>query len=238
LGRRRLLDKRDDMFGAGSNQNSPQLVHVASHNPQARQYTLNAFNAMIDCGHRVARKVMVTHDAAVSYARDLGLEAMLEFSVASNTPSYASYVQDICQIRGATPTTSIPYTLQPFSCLTFEMYLLTKDSQWLPNFIDQTARWRQEEIRSGENAVMHPRGNQREAGHAILIDSLQCYASRMAAAGAVTGDETFFQECAEQYRIHRHLLRAPSTGLWSRGRGWLKVGDKRPSPGAWSRGHG
>ena len=195
-------------------------------------------NPIIDCGHRVARKVIATRDTTASYTRDLGLEALLEFSVAANTPAYAAYVQEICRVRGITPTALISYTSQPFSCLTFEMYLHTQDSHWLPAFIDQSARWRREEVRSEEHAVTHPRGPQRGGGQAILIDSLQCYASRMAAAGSVTGDKAFFQECADQYRIHRHLLRAPGTGLWSQGRDWLAAGDKRLSPGAWSRGHG
>jgi len=193
---------------------------------------------IIDCGHRGARKVIETRDTTASYTRDLGLEAMLEFSVASNTPAYAAYVQEICRMRGVTPTTPISYAVQPFSCLTFEMYLHTKDPHWLPGFIEQTSLWRREEVRSEENAVTHPRGPQRGGGQAILIDSLQCYASRMAAAGSVTGDKSFFQECVDQYRIHRHLLRSPATGLWSQGRGWLAAGDKRLSPGAWSRGHG
>jgi len=47
----------------------------------------------------------------------------------------------------------------------------------------------------------------------------------------------FYNECVEQHRIYRRLLRDPQSGLWSQGRGWLED-PMALSPGAWSRGHG
>jgi unsaturated rhamnogalacturonyl hydrolase len=193
---------------------------------------------LVASAHAVAGRVIAAHDTGPSYTCDLALEALLEFGAATATPQYGVYVQTICHERGLTPGARTDYKLQPFSCLTFECYRHSRDARWLSDFLEQTALWRQNEVRSPENAVMHPRGTQRGGGHAILIDSLQCYAARMAAAGTVGGDPSYFQECTDQYRIHRELLRHPETGLWSQGRGWLGVDDPRLSPGAWSRGHG
>jgi rhamnogalacturonyl hydrolase YesR len=71
----------------------------------------------------------------------------------------------------------------------------------------------------------------------IFIDMLQGYAIFMARAGWLSGDDTYFDECVNQYHIFRQILRNPSTGLWHQGRGW-DSDSQRISPGHWNRGQG
>ena len=193
---------------------------------------------LVAAGRRVAEAVVRKRDLANSYTRDLTLEALLEFSRATGEPQWATFVAEVCRARGITPDAEISWCVQPFSCLTLELWEHTHDEAWLPVFVKQSRLWMKEKARSADGLTLHPRGEQRGGGFAVLIDDLQCYAYRMAATGRITGEEAFFDECVEQYCRHRALLRSPATGLWSQGRGWLAPGDERLSPGAWSRGHG
>ena len=59
----------------------------------------------------------------------------------------------------------------------------------------------------------------------------------MARTAYHTGDTLLFEECVSQFEIYSEILRDPSTGLYSQGRGWLDDPTEL-SPGAWSRGHG
>jgi unsaturated rhamnogalacturonyl hydrolase len=54
----------------------------------------------------------------------------------------------------------------------------------------------------------------------ILLDNAQEYASRLAKAGALSNDATFYRESVDQLERLRTALRDPTTGLWGHGRGW------------------
>lgn len=71
----------------------------------------------------------------------------------------------------------------------------------------------------------------------MLIDYLQQYCTRMARAGHLSGDSSFFAECVNQFSIYRELLRYPENSLYSQGRGWL-ADPLMNSPACWSRGQG
>ena len=171
------------------------------------------------------------------YPMDLALEAVVALYEATGKEEYKELVLDIAERRGWTPDKELRYGSPPFTCLIFEVYRFREDEGYVEPFVRQSRLYRQEIVRAADGLVTHPRGKHRGGGHAILIDSLQEYAARMAKAGSLSGDESFFRECVQQYELHRKLLRDPQTGLWSQGRGWLDEAD-RLSPGAWSRGHG
>ncbi len=167
---------------------------------------------------------------------DLALEALLELYRSTGNQTYRDYVLQVVHERGWRP--DLPIAHQPFNVLNYEIYQATQDAAWLPVFLEQTYTEKQTIPRTPDGIVTHPRGEKRGGGEAVLIDSMQCYVSRLAAAGAHTGDSALFDECVTQIRLHRALLRNTETGLWSQGQGWLARGDSRLSPGAWSRGHG
>jgi len=89
-----------------------------------------------------------------------------------------------------------------------------------------------------DGTIVHPRGDQRGGGFALLIDHLQEYSVRMAKAGYLSNNSAFFEECIKQYTVYQTLLRNAATGLWSQGKGWVPNAPSALSPGAWSRGHG
>ncbi len=143
-------------------------------------------------------------------------------------------MQWVGEQRGHGPGAVVPYEAQPFCHVNYKLYEVTGDERYVRPFVQETARYRREVTRSPEGAIAHYRDH---PGRHLLIDMLQDYASRMAQAGALSGDEAFFAECVEQHRIYRGLLRNADSGLWSQGRGWLEE-PTALSPGAWSRGHG
>lgn len=194
--------------------------------------------ALTQAAGRVASRLLQENTTERTYRADLALEALLELSTELKRPAWRDHVFAILARRGLQPSASVPYRTQPFGCLTFAVSRATGDPTWMPEFLRESERCRAEHPRSPEGAILHPRGAQRGGGNALLIDAMQEYAARMARAGAITGDPTWFRECVAQFRIYRTLLRDPSTGLWSQGRGWLADQPARLSPGAWSRGHG
>ena len=172
------------------------------------------------------------------YRRDLALEALLRLSMTGSADEYREGVLAAVSRGGPTPGQRISYRAQPFNVLTFELYRSTGDRRWLAGFVDESRRYWDEIPRTAEGAMTHPRGERRGGGYAMLIDALQDYASRMAKAGWISGEQEFFEEAVRQFRIYRGVLRDPKTGLWSQGRGWLPDQPDALSPGAWSRGHG
>jgi unsaturated rhamnogalacturonyl hydrolase len=187
---------------------------------------------------RVAKTFLAEHGAAKDYRANLALEALLEIDSASAQTGYTDQVLALLEKRDMKPTHSVPWRSQPFGCLTYAIYRTTADKTWLPVFLEESGKARNEIHRTTDGLVTHGRGKQRGGGHAVLIDSMQEYTARMARAGALTGEPDWFVECLTQWNLHRDLLRDPKSGLWSQGRGWLKDEPDRLSPGAWSRGHG
>jgi len=168
-----------------------------------------------------------------SYTLDLALEAMLEFDRVADCPELRDYALGIVEQRNWKETPPA-YTAQPFCHLNYKVYEVTGDKAYLQPFLSESERYRNEVTRSPEGAVAHKAD---EPGRHLLIDQLQDYAARMARTGKLTGDKTYFAECAEQFRVYRDIVRDPETGLWGQGRGWLDD-PMELSPGAWSRGQG
>lgn len=193
---------------------------------------------LVAAARRVASRIIKEASPAANYRNDLAWESLLEFSATSGEPEWRNFVHGMLPQRGLRPDSPVSYLLEPFGSLTYALYGDTKDPRWLSGFLGETKRCRQEMPRSSDGLVMHPRGEQRGGGDAVLLDSMQEYVARMARGGVHFGDPSFIREAAEQLRLHRDLLRNPATGLWSQGRGWLSRGSTVLSPGAWSRGHG
>ncbi len=174
-------------------------------------------------------------DAWGSYTIDLTLGALLEYYMLSGNEEYLNMVQRVMQVRGLEPEDTITYRAQPFYCLTFDLFMATRDTSYVTPFIHETYKMKEEAIYSPEGAVCHI--GKEKNNCCLLIDYMQEYASRMAKAGWITGDSVYFNECVRQFEIYSEILEDKNSGLWSQGRGFLKD-TMSLSPGAWSRGHG
>lgn len=166
-----------------------------------------------------------------AYYVDLTWEAMLR----CDRPEFREYVLRQIQRRGWTPETRIPYEKQPFCHVNYLIGQITGQQGWLDLFAAETLRYRKEADFTAEGAITLRDKN--IAGHPMLLDLMQDYASRLAQTAAITGDAALFEECAGQFWIYRQILRNPANGLYSQGRGFL-ADPAALSPGAWSRGHG
>jgi rhamnogalacturonyl hydrolase YesR len=170
-----------------------------------------------------------------NYTLDLTLDALLEIYLAGGDAKYKKYVESVMQQRKIMPGQNIPYKSQPFGHLNYNLFCAANDEQIKSAFIEESVKYFKEVSRSNDGLVLHE--HKKNEPPKVLIDSFQDYAARMARTGRLTGDISFFKECAEQFQLHRNLLRSAKTGLWHQGRGW----ENNPeiiSPGAWSRGQG
>ncbi|HHH76131.1 MAG TPA: hypothetical protein ENL03_03800 [Phycisphaerae bacterium] len=170
-----------------------------------------------------------------NYCLDLSLEAMLEYGAVSGEKEYIDYVQSVMTRRKWKPEKVIRYKGQPFCHVNYTFALVTQNDAYLKPFVSESEQFYKEVPKSVDGLALH-RNKSVENG-AIIIDFIQDYASRMAQTGKLTGEEKYYDECMEQFRLYRKVLRNSKTGLWSNGRGWLEDTSKL-SPGAWSRGHG
>ena len=182
---------------------------------------------------KVAHRVMLHKQVWGNYTLDISLEAMLEFDRVAGSPELRDYALDIVKQRKWIQTPP-RYESQPFCHLNWAAYQVTGNEAYVKPFVSESERYRREVARSPEGAVAHC---SKDSGRHLVIDHLQDYASRMARTGELTGDTSYYAECAEQFRIYRNIVRDPKTGLWCQGRGWLDD-PMELSPGAWSRGQG
>lgn len=172
-------------------------------------------------------------DAWGNYTLDLALEAMLAYDQASDSVIFLQRVQQVMQMRGYSPSDTIPYKIQPFGCLTFALYEATGNKAYLSPFIYSTNKKQKEADFSPEGAILLKSKGKK----GWLIDYMQEYASRMAKAGSITGDTSYYNEALKQFELYHQTVRHPETGLYTQGKGWLENPDSL-SPGAWSRGQG
>lgn len=212
----------------------PGPVASAGAEPAVKPHVQN----MRQAGVAVAERFMRHRNANTDYLLDINLEALLEFSLATGDNRYRQFALYTMRQRNWYPNVVFPWRNQYLNCLDFEMYRVTNNRDWLVVFLAQSDAFDREVERSPEGLVLYPRGSSRGGGYAILLDSLQEYASRMAKVGRVDDRPLYYRKCADQYRLARSILRDPKTGLWSEGRGWASGQPKALSPGAWSRGHG
>lgn len=169
------------------------------------------------------------------YTLDLTLDALLVYSKASGETAHLALIQNVFDKRRLTPKDTIAYQSQPFCSVNFTQYEYSGDKTYLAPYLYESAKMRQDASFSPEGAITHTHRGVK--GHYILIDYMQEFASRMAKAGMISGDTSYYGLSVRQFRLYRQLLRNPQTGLWSQGRGW-KLDPQALSPGAWSRGHG
>lgn len=130
----------------------------------------------------VAERVMLREQVWGSYTLDLALEAMLEFDRVADCPELREYALGIVEQRNWTENPPA-YTGQPFCHLNYKAYI--------PSFISESERYRNEVTRSPEGAIAHYAD---QPGRHLLIDHLQDYASRMARTGKLTGDKSYYVE--------------------------------------------
>ncbi len=174
---------------------------------------------------------MVSHECWPCYTEDLCLEALLDFYSATGEAGCLGHVHAVWKFRG-NPRASLTIGNAYFTNIHLETCRHTGDMRFAEGLVDLAGEWRRTAQRTREGAVCHlgePRG-------AVLLDMLAGFAPLMAAAGTLSGDKTFHEECVQQIRIYRDILRDPATGLWHHARGWQAPGFLSPS--GWCRGQG
>lgn len=189
---------------------------------------------------KVVNKYYSLHDGFTSpndvwgnYTLDLTFEAMLTYGETSDKKAFVDSVMKIMNLRNISASDTVSYHSQPFGCLTYALFSATGDSSYLPGFLHETDKMMEHSEFSEEGGVLHSY----KGKMGLLIDYVQEYASRIAKAGAVSGNEMYFEKAVRQFEIYDSLVRHPATGLYSQGRGFLKDPDKL-SPHSWSRGQG
>ncbi len=173
-------------------------------------------------------------DGDGNYPFDLALEALLVLHEVTGEARYRDAVLAVARRRGWSATNQPRPGKPPFTLLIYELYRLAPDPAFVEPFVQATRTYVHSIRRDAHRRVLHP--NRWRDTHSVLIDSLQEYARRMAAAGALANDDELLGECVEQFRLHDDAVRDPATGLWCQGVGW--DADDEPSPHAWSRGQG
>ncbi len=155
-----------------------------------------------------------------TYTVDLALEAMLEVDRVSGRREHLPYVQWVMEQRGDAPDAVIPYESQPFCHVNYKLYEVTGDRRYVRPFVDETALYRRGVTRSAEGAIAHYPDR---PGRNLLIDMLQDYASRMAQAGALSGDATFASTSASSSTTSQHICCTTRTpACRGQGNGWLE----------------
>lgn len=193
-----------------------------------------------ETAHRVANHFIQEHnhfqstdDVWYNYTLDLTLEALLLFDYYTGSSNYASTVNRVMKLRHLDSGDTISYRSQPFCSINYTLYKVTGNENYIAPFVYETDKMIAEVGRTREGAICLTTKKDTN----MLIDYLQEYASRVAKAGFLTGNEMYFREAVEQFLLYERILRNPENGLWSQGRGWLEK-EMELSPGAWSRGHG
>jgi len=184
-------------------------------------------------GDRVAGTIMLTAEKYPDYTTDLGLEGLLYLYDATRETKYLDHVLQVWKFREDHQVAELnPFIL--FTCLHFETYLRTGDRKYISDFTDKAQNFRKILARDNDGAICYPvqPGTKR-----LLVDMLQGYAVFMARAGWLSGNQDYFTECMNQYRIYRDIMRDPVTGLWHQGKNWSAV-QGTVSPGHWNRAQG
>ncbi len=168
-----------------------------------------------------------------NYTLDLTIEAILEYTLISGDSAHIEPVLRFFSQRGYRPEDTIDYRQVPFADAYFAYYLYTGHPEFAGPYVEESRRMRRELPRKEDGIVciLHM-----DSAY-MLIDYLQHYAIRMARAGSLSGDTSFFRECVQQFRLYRQHLRYPGSGLYSQGRGWMED-PAQLSPSCWSRGQG
>jgi len=187
----------------------------------------------LNIADRIAMRVMRKYKVYPNYKTDLALEGLLYLFDVSGNEEYLNHVLKVWQFRTEKNVASLDWRIL-FVCLHFETFLRTGEVKYINTFMKVAKDFQENVPRDSDGAIaslLRP-GDKR-----IFIDMLQGYAIFMARAGWLSGEESFFDECVNQYQIFRDILRHPKTGLWHQGRGW-GPNPYQISPGHWNRGQG
>jgi len=205
--------------------------------PRSLQFVDSAAAAQLaveQIGDRVAYQVLRQREFPPGYTSDIQLEALLAWGEASGQPGYLEFVRQINRDRKFWPGYTLhSYRLQMFSSLPFEIYERFRNPEYVEPFLSETRKYQAEALRAYDGVVSYyfpewAASSTPGVGITyldpkltpILIDNAQEYASRLAKAGALSRDSTFFRESADQIERLRRAFRDPETGLWNHGRGW------------------
>lgn len=177
--------------------------------------------------------------ADAGYVFDLAMEGLAVLYEVTDERRYRDAVLSEVQRRGWSATQHPAAGQPPFTLLLLDAFArLGSSPAFGPAFVEATEHYRRTIARDRQGRMLHR--NVWRNCHCMLIDSLQEYARRMAAAGGLCDDAPLaallLDECVTQFELHRDAVRDPHTGLWSQGVGW--DADDQVSPGAWSRGNG
>ncbi len=183
---------------------------------------------------RVAAKFVRREKIRGGYTNDLTLEALLAMYDATGDRTHLEFVSKVLSGRRIPPSGFPSYRSQPFNCITISLFERTGHRQLIKPYIAEMNKYRQNAPRSFDGAISHY--GDPKMGR-ILIDQLQDYSARMARAGWLSGDESFYREAVNQYRLFRDALRDPKTGLWGHARGWYED-PRNVTTTPWARGHG
>ena len=129
------------------------------------------------------------------YPLDLSLDAILELYQATGEEKFREEVLRVMSRRQLPPGEPIPYASQPFGHVSYRLietdqYFLTAgvaENKDAAAFVGESFKYLREVPRSREGLVLHW-GKVGEPAR-VLVDSMQNYASRMARAGKLTGDQ-------------------------------------------------
>lgn len=187
-------------------------------------------------GDRVAYQVLRQPEFPPGYTSDIQLEALLAWGEASGQPALLEFVRQVNHDRKFGFGFDMhSYRLQVFSSLPFEIYERFKNPEYVEPFLSETRKYQAEALRAYDGVISYyfpeygvdfvPGVGRRYLDPKftpVLIDNAQEYASRLAKAGALSGDAAFFRESADQIARLRKAFRDPANGLWYHGRGWYE----------------
>lgn len=174
---------------------------------------------------------MKTHEVWPSYTTDLGMEALLACYDATADTNYLRHVEKVWEYRAPPAETLTPGNCY-FTCLHYETYLRTGESRYVTGLVDLARDW----LENGPRNCRGTLGHRKMPQGALFVDLLGGLAPLLARAGALSGQEVFFEESARLIDLYRETLRDPLTGLWHHAYGWHGKGVL--SPLAWCRGCG
>lgn len=167
------------------------------------------------------------------YTLEMAVEALINYSLVTSDTTWHDDIERFFHQRNYSFSDTIGYSSIPFSDPSFSWFLLKGDSSFIDPYLYESRKMMRSLVRTPEGAVCI----NHQGKNYMLIDYLQVYGARMARAGYLSGDTTFFSECTRQFELYRDILQYPNSGLYSQGRGWLSD-TLAISPSCWSRGQG
>lgn len=170
-----------------------------------------------------------------NYTNDLSLEGLGELHARGGEIRWRDFLRMTQALRGRVSRDTYDVIGRCyFSCLPAEMYRLTGDSAHVDGLVDIARAWRETAPRTHDGLA----GHRHEPEGALLLDMLAGYAPLMAVAGRLSGDDSFYDECARQITGCHLRLRCAQTGLWHHAHGWGRDDPDGLSPAGWGRGQG